>query len=910
MSQAPIKLTIDGRAVEVPGGTSIWDAARRAGIEIPVLCHHPKLRPVGVCRVCAVEIEGQQRLLAASCVRTAEEGMAVRTDTPRIHAARRALAELLLADYPAASVREQKGDRDLLLELARAEGAQHGHFQAHANGRPQDNSSPVIFVDHAACILCDRCIRACDEIQVNQVIGRNGKGSRARIGFDQDVPMGKSTCVACGECAAYCPTGALTDKVLVPGILDFKATRVVPSVCPYCGVGCSIDVHVKQDKVVRITGRLEGQNQGRLCVKGRYGFDYTLHPDRLTVPLIRKPDRPKRPEGYPNPREQFREAGWDEALELCASTFARIKRETGPGSLAGFGSAKCSNEDNYLFQKLIRAVFGTNNVDHCTRLCHASSVAALMETIGSGAVSNVYADIEHADAALIIGSNTNENHPVAASFFKQAALRGTQIIVADPRRPDISDQAILYLRHNPGTDVALLNGIMHVILREGWQRPDFIAQRTEGFERLREVVAAYTPEVASRIAGVPPEKIEEAARIYGTAKAAMIFWGMGISQHTTGTDNARCLISLCLMTGNIGRRGTGLHPLRGQNNVQGASDVGLIPFVYSGYQSVEDPKVREKFERAWGVALDSKAGLTVVEIMSQVKEQKIRAMFMMGENPFLSDPNINKVKVALATMEFLCVQDIFMTETAEYADVILPATTFFEKEGSYVNTDRRVQHARAAVAPPGSAREDWKVLIEMARRMGYPMEYQSPAEIWEEIRQLTPFFAGISYPRMEGPGVLWPAPSETEPSTEILFTKDFPTGRGKFVAVEFAPAKELPDDQYPFVLNTGRVLQHWHTGTMTRRAKVLDEISPGPFVEFNPADLERLGLQDQMLVKVRSRRGEITLPARSSRKVSPGSLFIPFHFKEAAANLLTIDALDPYGKIPEFKFCAVQVERA
>ena len=904
---AAVRLTIEGRAVEVKRGTSLWDAARQAGIEIPILCHHPKLRPVGVCRVCAVEIEGQQRVLAASCVRQAEDGMVVRTDTPRIHSARRTLAELLLADYPQASERERKGDRDLLLDLARAEGALRGRFSAHDGARPQDDSSPVIAVDHAACILCDRCIRACDEIQVNQVIGRHGKGSGTRIGFDQDRPMGKSTCVACGECAAYCPTGALTDKVLVPGIEDFKGAHTVPSVCPYCGVGCSIDVHVKQDKVVRVTGR-DGQNQGRLCVKGRYGFDYTLHPDRLTVPLIRKPSHPKRADGYPNPRQQFREASWDEALELAASTFARIKHETGPGSLAGFGSAKCSNEDNYLFQKLIRAVFGTNNVDHCTRLCHASSVAALMETIGSGAVSNVYADIAHADAALIIGSNTNENHPVAASFFKQAALRGTRIIVADPRRPDISDQAALYLRHNPGTDVALLNGIMHVILREGWHKPDFIAARTEGFEKLREVVQVYTPEVTARISGVPVEQIERAARIYGTAAAAMIFWGMGISQHTTGTDNARCLISLCLLTGNIGRPGTGLHPLRGQNNVQGASDVGLIPFVYSGYQSVEDPKVREKFERAWGVPLDAKAGLTVVEIMSEVKAGRIRAMFMMGENPFLSDPNINKVKQALATMEFLCVQDIFLTETAEYADVVLPATTFFEKEGSYVNTDRRVQHARAAVAPPGQAREDWKVLIEIARRMGYPMEYESPAQIWEEIRQLTPFFAGIDYPRMEGPGVLWPATSESEPPTEILFTQDFPTGRGKFKAVEFAPARELPDDEFPFVLNTGRVLQHWHTGTMTRRAKALDQISPGPFVELSPQDLERLGLKEGAEVKVRSRRGEIVLPARGSRKVSPGSVFIPFHFKEAAANLLTIDALDPYGKIPEFKFCAVQVE--
>jgi formate dehydrogenase major subunit len=558
---------------------------------------------------------------------------------------------------------------------------------------------------------------------------------------------------------------------------------------------------------------------------------------------------------------------------------------------------------------MIRAVFGTNNVDHCTRLCHASSVAALMETIGSGAVTNLFGDVRLADVALIIGSNTPENHPVAATFMKQAAKRGTTLIVIDPRRTELHRRATYSIQFKPGTDVALLNAMMHVIIAEGLENKAFVATRTAGYEALCQTVAPYTPEVGEKITGVPAEQIRAIARVYGQAERAMIFWGMGISQHTTGTDNARCLISLALLTGNVGRPGTGLHPLRGQNNVQGASDVGLIPFVYTDYQPVGDPAVRAKFEQSWGVALDPDPGLTVVEIMHEVHAGHIRGMMMMGENPFLSDPNINVVKECLAAMEFLVVQDIFLTETAEYADVILPGTAFPEKDGTYTNTDRYVQLARQAIHPPGQARTDWHVIADLATRMGYPMPYRSVSEIWEEIASLSPSFAGISHARLAQGALSWPVLTPDHPGSDVLFADTFPKGRGKFSPAEFAPAKELPDADFPFVLNTGRYREHWHTGTMTRRARALDALSPEPYADMHPADLAALGISDGERVRVRSRRGEIVLKARDSRRMSRGSVFIPFHFKEAAVNLLTIDALDPYGKIPEFKFCAVCIER-
>jgi formate dehydrogenase major subunit len=957
LTQEPttLTLTIDGQTITVPEGATLWEAARQLGIQIPVLCHDPRLAPVAVCRVCAVDVKGA-RVAQAACIRQVEAGMEVTTHSDRIERSRKMLVELLLADHPTPCAKHQKngncelellGEKyGLLLKVssplveqasslhaarmaAPLEGQGEGiRFRPRIIADGRDPSSPVISVDHNACILCDRCIRGCDDIQNNEVIGRTGKGAHTHIGFDLNLPMGNSTCVSCGECAAVCPTGALFNKPLTIDVA-LPATQEVDSVCPYCGVGCAITYHVKDNKIVQVSGRESPVNHGRLCVKGRYGFDYVLHPHRLTTPLIRRlecyPKGPlsqdvrgedgewkRKPGGivdYAEVLPAFREATWEEALDLVASRLKNIRDQHGSSALAGFGSAKCSNEEAYLFQKLVRAVFGTNNVDHCTRLCHASSVAALQETIGSGAVSNVFADVQYADVAIVIGSNTTENHPVAATFFKQAAERGATLIVIDPRRPALADHAKYYVRYKPGTDVAFLNGLMHVIVAEGLTAPQFIETRTENFESLKETIQHYTPEVVEKLTGVPAEQVREVARAYGKAKNAMIFWGMGISQHTTGTDNARCLISLCLMTGNIGRPGTGLHPLRGQNNVQGASDSGLIPMVYTDYQRVDNPVIREKFEKAWGVGLDPKPGLTVVEIAHGALHGTIKGMYMMGENPFLSDPNINKVRKALANLEFLVVQDIFLTETAEFADVILPAASFPEKEGTYTNTDRRVQLGCKAIDSPGQARPDWQIICDIATRMGYPMRYNSPEEVFRELAALSPNLAGLSYQRLGKIGELWPCPDPDKPGQSVIFTDSFPTGRGKFVPAEFAPAKELPDEEYPLVLNTGRVLEHWHTGTMTRRSKALDAIEPEAFVEIHPEDLYAFNVQDGDFVRVSSRRGSIVLKARIGVRTQKGSVFIPFHFREAAANLLTNDVLDPFGKIPEFKFCAVKVER-
>jgi formate dehydrogenase major subunit len=912
-----VTVTIDDQQVQVPLGTTLYDAAQCAGIALPVLCHTPKLRPVAVCRMCVVEVEGA-RVLQAACIRQAEEGMVVHTQSPKVTRSRAMLTELLMADYPTSDGRHNgqpqriTGKPDLLLELAAQQGITAPRFPARPCNNGHDLSSAVIQVDHNACILCDRCIRACDEVQCNDVIGRTGKGYTARIAFDTDVPMGQSTCVSCGECMAACPTGALIDKPITLPLMTDRPLKHVDSLCPYCGVGCSLTYSVDESTstIVQVAGRESPVNHGRLCVKGRYGFDYPHHQERLLVPLIRKPEYyPKAADSLENPRQAFREATWDEALDLAAQRFLAVKHQFGSAALAGFGSAKCSNEDNYLFQKLIRAVFGTNNVDHCTRLCHASSVAALLEQIGSGSVSNPFSDCLHTEAIFIIGSNTTHNHPVAATFMKQATKNGTMLIVADPRRPEIADHAQYYARFNPGTDVAFLNGLMHIIIREALYDAQFVEERTEDFDRLRDTVISYTPRVVSRITGVSEQLLLDIARAYGNAERAMIFWGMGISQHTTGTDNARCLVNLALLTGNIGRPGTGLHPLRGQNNVQGASDVGLIPMVYTGYQSVADPAVRHKFEASWGVQLDPQPGLTVVEIMSAALEGKIKAMFMMGENPFLSDPNINKVKKCLAALDFLVVQDIFLTETAEYADVVLPGTTFPEKTGTYTNTDSRVQLAHKALESPGQVRVDWQIIADLAQRMGYPMPYSSEEEIWREIVSLTPVFTGITYERLAHEGIPWPCPEPDHPGVAIRFTDTFPHGKGKFSPADFAPARELPDATYPLVLNTGRVLQHWHTGTMTRRAKALDEIAPEALLEMTSEDMATLDIAHGEFVRVVSRRGEIIVKAIVSQKPQRGSVFLPFHFKEAAANLLTIDALDPYGKIPEFKFCAVRVEK-
>ena len=957
---ATVTLRIDGHEVQAPQGTTIYTAAKQAGIDIPVLCHDERYDPVGVCRMCVVDTGG--RVYAAACVRPCEDGMEVATDSEDLRRNRATLTELLLADQPPPE-RDPKqtttGD-NLLLDLAADQDVARGRLPL-AQGRGEDLSNPVIAVNHDACILCDRCVRACDDLQGNDVIGRSGKGYGTRIAFDLNDPMGASSCVTCGECVAACPTGALTNKSIrdIP-IRPRSELEAVDSVCPYCGVGCALTFQVDRERgaIAFAEGRDQPGSQGRLCVKGRYGWDYAASPQRLTVPLIRRegsyPKGPLSPDtqagrqhggdapdgrsdrgtehrgaeegggrssgerkpgglvDYDTVLPHFREATWEEALDLVASRLAGIAEANGSGAIAGFGSAKCSNEEAYLFQKLLRTGFHTNNIDHCTRLCHASSVAALFEGIGSGAVSTTYGDVLNADVALITGSNPTANHPVASSFFKQARRRGTTVIYVDPRASKVRDHADLYCQIKPGTDVAFYNGVMHEIIRLGLVDRDYVAQRTTNYEALAATVANYPPQRAAQICAIDAELIREVARVWGEAGAGVIFWGMGISQHTTGTDNARCLIALCAITGNIGKSGAGLHPLRGQNNVQGASDVGLIPMFYPDYQSVDDPQVRERFTRAWGAELDPQRGLTVTEIIGSVLTGGVRGMYMMGENPFLSDPNINKVRKALGALEFLVVQDIFLTETAEFADVVLPSSSYLEKDGTYTNTDRRVQLGRKVLDVPGGARVDWEITQDIANRIGLGWTYTQPREIFDEMVSVMPSYANLSYDNLGSTGKLYPNPDpEHSDGTVVMFGDRFNTADGlaHLVPAEWLPARELPDDSYPLVLNTGRLLEHWHTGSMTRRSFALDAIAPRAEVYLHQADAEALGVSDGETVRVSSRRGSIELALRLSHIEAPGNCFIPFHFREAAANLLTIDAIDPVGKIPEFKFCAVRIER-
>jgi formate dehydrogenase major subunit len=697
------------------------------------------------------------------------------------------------------------------------------------------------------------------------------------------------------------------------GVYANAPDREVDSVCPYCGVGCQLTYKIREERIVAVEGRDGPANHNRLCVKGRFGFDYVAHPDRLTEPLIRKDGVSKHDADIDpaNPFTHFRKASWEEALDRAAVGLKRIRDRDGRRALAGFGSAKGANEEAYLFQKLVRTGFGSNNVDHCTRLCHASSVAALMEGIGSGAVTAPFTAAEDADVIIVIGARPTENHPVAATFFKQAAKRGAKIIVIDPRGYTLVRHAWKTLRFNPGRDVALLNALLHTIIEEGLYDQQYVQAHTEDFEALRQHIGDYSPEKMAPICGVDAVILREVARTYARAEAAIIFWGMGISQHVHGTDNARCLIALALITGQVGRPGTGLHPLRGQNNVQGASDAGLIPMVYPDYQSVEDSGVRAKFETLWQTPLDDKRGLTVVEIMDAVHRDEIKGMYIMGENPAMSDPDVTHAREALAHLEHLVVQDIFLTETAKYADVVLPASAWPEKDGTVSNTNRQVQMGRAALPLPGNARLDWWIIQEVAQRIGLSWSYTHPRDVFAEMKLAMRSLDNITWERLERESsVTYPCDAEDQPGNEIVFGDGFPTasGRGRLVPAEIIPPAEEPDAEYPMVLTTGRQLEHWHTGAITRRATVLDELEPEAVASLAPAELRRLGIAAGEQIRVTTRRGTIELKARSDSAVAPGQVFVPFCYAEAAANVLTNPQLDPFGKIPEYKFCAARVE--
>jgi formate dehydrogenase major subunit len=911
----PFSFTLDGQEVEARAGETIFRAARRCGIRLPHLCYTPMpgYRPDGNCRVCMVEIDGE-RVLAASCIRMPAPGMKVKTQSDRAKAARRMVAELLLADQPPRDVAHDPESE--LWKIVTRQKLEAGRFPRRA-APPPDRSHPAMAVNLDACIQCNLCVRACREVQVNDVIGMAGRGHSEKIVFDFDDPMGASTCVACGECVQACPTGALMPATLVDAanVRTEFADRKVDSVCPYCGVGCQLTYHIKNDKLLHVTGRDGPANQNRLCVKGRFGFDYVSHPERLMQPLIRKDGVGKRADDKVDPAQpwtHFRPATWEEALERAAAGLKKIRDRDGPQGLAGFGSAKGSNEEAYLFQKLVRTGFGTNNVDHCTRLCHASSVAALMEGVGSGAVSASFNECKNSEVIVVIGANPTENHPVAATFFKQAAKRGAQLIVMDPRGQALKRHATHMLQFKNGTDVAMLNGILSTIVTEKLYDEQYIQTYVEGFKPFAESVKAFTPEEMAPICGIDADVLRAVARKFARAKSAIIFWGMGVSQHTHGTDNARCLIALSLITGQIGRPGTGLHPLRGQNNVQGASDAGLIPMFLPDYGSVEDLQIRARYENAWGIKLDPKRGLTVVEIMNAVHADVIKGMYIMGENPAMSDPDLNHARAALAHLEHLVVQDLFLTETAAYADVVLPASAWPEKDGTVTNTNRQVQMGRQALPLPGETKHDWWLIQEIGRRIGLPWSYQHPRDIYTEMAALMPSLDNISWERVERESsVTYPSDAADQPGHDVVFEKGFPRpgGFGKLVAAKLQPPDETPDAEFPFILTTGRQLEHWHTGAMTRRATALDAIEPGPVASLSRSQIAKLGVAPGDMIRVSTRRGTIDLTARQDDGIPDGVVFIPFAFAEAAANLLTNPALDPFGKIPEFKYCAAKVEK-
>lgn len=911
-----IRFQLDGREVVAHAGESIWSVAKREGVEIPHLCHsnEPGYRSDGNCRACMVEIEGE-RVLQPSCHRFPADGMVVHTATDRAKHSRRIVMELLLADQPAPELAHDRSSR--LWHWVSEVGLTASRFPVRdvAAVPAPDPSHPAMRVNLDACIHCNLCVRACREVQVNDVIGMAGRGAGSKIVFDFDDPMGGSTCVGCGECVQVCPTGALMEASMVDaqGVGDSAAfDSSTDSVCPFCGVGCQITYRVREDAIVRVDGRDGPANEQRLCIKGRFGFDYIAHPERLRKPLIRKPGTEKGLNVDPaHPETHFREADWEEALEFAAGGLARLRDQHGGRAVAGFGSAKCSNEEAYLFQKLIRAGFGHNNVDHCTRLCHASSVAALMEGVGSGAVTATFNEIANAEVAIAIGCNPTENHPVAATYFKQFAKRGGKLIVLDPRGHALRRYASHMVQFKSGTDVALLNAVLNVIVTEGLTDQQYLQAYTEGFEELKQHLADYDPEKMAPICGVDADVIREVARTFAGAKSAMIFWGMGISQHTHGTDNARCLIALALLTGQVGRPGTGLHPLRGQNNVQGASDAGLIPMVLPDYRPVADPEARAACDALWGSQVDPAPGLTVVEIMDAVLAGDIKGMYVLGENPAMSDPDLNHVRTALARMEHLVVQDLFVTETAMFADVMLPAAAWPEKVGTVTNTNRQVQMGRQAVAGPGETRADWRIVVDMAQRLGLPWNYESPAEVFAEMKQIMPSLDNITWERLERESVVtYPSLSEDDPGQAVVFGDGFPRpdGRARLVPAEVRSPAEEPDAEFPFILTTGRQLEHWHTGAMTRRAKTLDAIEPAPTAAINRSELHRLGLAAGSLVRVRTRRGAVELALRADDSVADGVVFIPFAYVEAAANMLTNPQLDPMGKIPEFKYCAASIE--
>ena len=889
-------LTVDGRSIDVPNGATVLDAVNRLGIGLPQLCKDPDRPPLGACRTCLVHVEGM-RGTPAACHLPARDGMVVDTQHPEAARVRTMVLDLTRSMLTPGEGRDGFGQVGAAL-------ARHGDgapswapLQRHA----VDASKSFFVLDREACILCGRCTVACDDVQQIGAIALLGRSHATRVGVFGDDAMATSVCTSCGQCVATCPTGALRPKEAPAAI-----ARGVETTCPYCGVGCGIEVAVRADGRLAMMADDVPANRsslGMLCVKGRFGTGFVHARDRITQPLVRRDGR-------------LLPATWDEALDAAADGLARHR-----GAFGALASAKATNEDGYLVQKFCRVVMGTNDVDHCTRLCHSPSVEAMLVSMGSGATSNSYQDYEEAGCIMLVGADASANHPVIAVRFRRAVSRGARLVVVNPKRVEACDQADLWLQQRPGTDVALFNAMARVILDEGLANGQFIGERTEGFHAWRASLEVYTLPFAERVTGVPARDIAQAARWYARPpfSGSCLVWGMGITQHVNGIHNAHALLNLALVTGQLGFPGSGISPLRGQNNVQGCGDAGCIPTNLPGYQ-MYDPQTLARFEAAWGVRPPARTGRVVTEMVEGCLTGQTRAMYVVGENPLLSEPDLHHAEKALGQLEFLVVQDLFLHETAERADVFLPAAAFAEKDGTFTNSERRVQRVRAALPPPGESRPDWWITAELARRVarragldvGRQFDYPGPAEIFDEMAGLTPFLGGLSHARLDREGgIQWPCPTPDHPGTRFLYAESFPRGRGRFIpARQIETAAELPDVDYPFILNTGRLLYHWHGGTLTRRVQGLLELAPRLEVAIHPADARRLGVDSGAPVRVESRRGQLSGYARVTEAVRQGAIFVPFvKLQDSAANFLTNSAFDPSSKIPEYKVCAVRVSR-
>lgn len=893
--------TLDGRQAAGQEGQTILQAAMAQGVAIPHLCYDPRLSPTGACRLCLVEIEGEAGM-HTSCTRLAMPGMAVRTNTAAIRASRKMTIEFLLSEHRVACTTcDADGDcllQDYAYEYGAAEKRFPGVAPAEVEGAYTVGHKGIVH-DPSKCVRCQRCVKICAEVEMAEAITLRERAMDVRVSTAFDLPLNESTCEICGLCVSTCPTGALWEREAT-GQGRAKDLKKVRTTCPYCGVGCQLDLRVnpKVNRIVRVTSEPGCvPNDGNTCVKGRFGFHFVHSPERLTKPLVRE-------------NGSFREASWDETLSLAGRRLAEIRDRHGPDGLAFLSSCRCTNEENYLVQKMARAAGKTNNVDQCATTCHAPSVAGLAAAFGSGAMTNSIAEIKNVQTLFLIGANPTEAHPIIGLEMKKALRKGAKLIVCDPRKTWMARRADVHIQHLPGTDNFLVNAMMNYILAQGWQDETFLHERCENFAAFRENLAGYTVAEAARVCGVEADKIRLAAEMYAKGTPSSIFYTLGITEHTCGTENVQNMANLAMLCGQVGKASSGVNPLRGQNNVQGGCDMGAIHSVLPGYQKVADPAMREKFGKAWGIEIPTNVGGRVTDFIEKAHEGVLKAFYVFGEDPVLSEPNQDKVVESLRKLEFLVVQEIFLTETAKLADVVFPATCFAEKDGTFSNSERRVQRVRKAVEPPGEARPDWQIICDLSTAMGYEMKYDGPSAVFAEMASLTPAYAGISYERIEKIGLQWPCPTKDHPGTAFLHEGRFTRGNGLMHAIRFRPPAEVPDEDYPFMLSTGRTLYHYNIGNMTRKSGAISQKEGGNFIEMHAEDARRLGIADGGLARVTTRRGSLVVAARVANKVRPGSLWMPFHFIEASTNRLTNDAFDNITRTAEYKCCAAKVEKA